>query len=74
MNEYDRILYVLWWECGVSNNWYVIGTYTSRAEVLKAARHCLEHDDGSGWYYVNYITLNDKAYKLTEHNVNRDTL
>lgn len=74
MNEYDRMLYVLWWECGVANDWRVIGTYTSRAEVLREARHCLEHDDGSGWYYVNYITLNDKAYKLTEHNVNRDTL
>lgn len=66
MNEYDRrIIYILWWECGVSNNWYVVGTYTSKNKVIAAVEHYMQHDDGSGTLFINRVNLSQEKYALT---------
>ena len=59
MGEYDRIVYILWWESGIADYWSVKGTYTSKREALAAAKHLLEHNNGDGQYFVAQVILSD---------------
>lgn len=60
----DRKIYILWWESGISDTWYVVGTYTSSFEVTAAAEDYLRHSNGDGILWVDYIDLEETSYRF----------
>ena len=60
----NRKIYILWWENGVSDTWYVVGTYTSSYEVTSAAYDYSQHTNGDGTLWIDYIDLEETSYRF----------
>lgn len=56
MNECDRTVYIVRWECGIADDWYVVGAYTVQDEALFAAKIFQERNP-DGLTYVETVIL-----------------
>lgn len=56
MNECDRTVYIVRWECDIADDWYVVGAYTVQDEALFAAKIFQERNP-DGLTYVETVIL-----------------
>lgn len=56
MSEYDRTVYIARWECGIADDWCIIGTYYYEDAAIEKARQ-FQEENTDGDVYVDTVIL-----------------
>lgn len=56
MSEYDRTVYLVRWECGIADDWYIVGAYTSKDKAIEEGKVYQERNL-DGMVYIETVIL-----------------